>query len=386
MNIYIKKLELTNFKCFRHKEFMFDSDVTTIRGRNGVGKTTIADAILWCLFGKNAQGQADFDLKTHDENGKPIPNLDHSVEMVLTTNAITGPNEITLKRTLKETWVKKRGSEEQVFKNNTTEYLVNGEVTTATDYKKYISELVSEDVFRAITSPFCFPSFKWQLQRDFLSNLAGDISPESIAGADEEIKELIGTLGEEDIIAYRKHLSYQIKKIKDSLDKIPVRLEEQNKALPEKLDWSALEVQSDSVSRQLKDIEQKILAIKSGNGDDIKKEELRKKLDELHKSKSEIEKQTRSTLFNKEQILLHDITEAGIKFNSLLNTQRDLENQIQSFDTLSKRCRETAEETFKSEQTYIREHWKETQIEFDSSEAVCRLPRQSRSSTSIRQS
>ena len=79
MNIRIVKLELTNFKCFTHKEFTFDNNVTTIRGRNGAGKTTVADAILWCLFGKNSQGQSDFDLKTHDENGKPIPNLDHSV-------------------------------------------------------------------------------------------------------------------------------------------------------------------------------------------------------------------------------------------------------------------------------------------------------------------
>ena len=39
MKIEIKRLELTNFKCFRHKQITFDSDVTTIRGRNGVGKT-----------------------------------------------------------------------------------------------------------------------------------------------------------------------------------------------------------------------------------------------------------------------------------------------------------------------------------------------------------
>ena len=88
MKIEIRKLELTNFKCFRHKEISFDQDVTTIRGRNGVGKTTIADAILWTLFGKNAAGQSTFDLKTHDADGKPIPNLDHSVEMVLHIDTI----------------------------------------------------------------------------------------------------------------------------------------------------------------------------------------------------------------------------------------------------------------------------------------------------------
>ena len=149
MNIRIKQLTMQNFKCFRDKEITFDSDITTIRGRNGEGKTTIADAILWCLFGKNTQGQSDFDLKTHGEDGKPIPHLDHSVEMELSAD----DSIITLKRTLKETWVKKRGSAEQVFKNNTTEYLVNGDVMTAADYKKYIASLVSEEVFKAITNP-----------------------------------------------------------------------------------------------------------------------------------------------------------------------------------------------------------------------------------------
>ena len=162
MRIEIVKLELTNFKCFRHKEIDFNSDVTVIRGRNGVGKTTIADAILWCLFGKNTQGQSDFDLKTHDENGKPIPNLDHSVEMSLSVDGST----VTLKRTVKEVWIKRRGSDEQVFKNNTTEYMFNGEVVTATDYKKHISGIVSEDIFKAITSPSYFPSLKWQQQRE----------------------------------------------------------------------------------------------------------------------------------------------------------------------------------------------------------------------------
>ena len=86
MNIRITHLSMTNFKCFRSREFDFDNDITTIRGRNGEGKTTIADAILFCLFGKNVAGQSDLELFKTRENGQVIPNLDHSVEMRLTTN------------------------------------------------------------------------------------------------------------------------------------------------------------------------------------------------------------------------------------------------------------------------------------------------------------
>jgi DNA repair exonuclease SbcCD ATPase subunit len=267
MKISISKIELTNFKCFRNKEITFDSDITTIRGRNGVGKTTIADAILWCLFGKNSQGQSDFDLKTHDESGKPIPNLDHSVEIELNVlnekqlpnegmiknSLITSDYNITLKRTLKETWIKKRGSDEQVFKNNTTEYLVNGDSFTAADYKKFIANLIDESIFRAITNPNYFPSLKWQDQRQFLTAMVGEIEPEIIADTDELV-DLVHQLdnSNEDIVSYRKHLSYQIKQVKDKLDKIPVRLEEQNKALPEKLDWDALEAELEKAQAELK--------------------------------------------------------------------------------------------------------------------------------------
>ena len=83
MKIRIEKLELTNFKCFRSQTFKFNQDIVTIQGRNGVGKTTIFDAILFCLFGKNSQDQTKFDIKTHDENGNVIPHLDHSVELTL---------------------------------------------------------------------------------------------------------------------------------------------------------------------------------------------------------------------------------------------------------------------------------------------------------------
>lgn len=366
MKIKIKRLTLDNFKCFTHKEITFDNDVTTIMGRNGAGKTTIADAILWCLFGKNSAGQSDFDLKTHDSDGKPIPNLDHSVEMELQINAIEDPktvieanivNVITLKRTLKETWIKKRGSDEQVFKNNTTEYMVNGDSYTAADYKKYITALIDENVFKAITNPSYFPSLKWQEQRVFLSNIAGTIEPEAIADTDELV-ELVHYLdnSNDDIITYRKHISYQIKQIKDKLDKIPVRLEEQHKALPEKLDWDAVTELSDKAKSELAEIEQKILKVKSGGGDEVEQERIRNEIKQVQSKLDLMEGMVRSKVRELQSDKDEKIAEASRKFGQLVTTQRDLESQLQSFDTLKKRCQETLDECEK-EAEKIREEW-----------------------------
>lgn len=368
MKISISRLELTNFKCFRRKGIAFSSDVTTIRGRNGVGKTTIADAILWCLFGKNSQGQSDFDLKTHDSDGNPIPNLDHSVEMQLSIDGRT----VTLKRTLKETWIKKRGSDEQVFKNNTTEYMYNGEVVTATDYKKLISEMISEDIFRAITNPSYFPSLKWQQQREFLTNLAGEVT---IDADNTEFAELLKQLtnSNEDIIAYRKHLSYQIKQVKNKLDMIPVRLEEQHKALPELLDWSALSLQQAEILSQQKEVEEKIASFRSGNGDDVRKQELRTQLDEKYRLVRQEEQRLQKQAFELQAELNHTVTELTNKFRELLNNKRDLETTIPSFDKMTERCQETLAQCEKDAQA-IREEWAHNQsrkLHFGENESTC---------------
>ena len=366
MKITITRLELTNFKCFHKKGIAFDPHVTTIRGRNGVGKTTIADAILWCLFGKNSQGQSDFDLKTHDSDGSPIPNLDHSVEMQLNIDG----RVVTLKRTLKEIWIKKRGSNEQVFKNNTTEYQYNGEACTATDYKKHISELVSEDIFRAITTPTFFPSLKWQQQREFLTQMAGEITLDTAEFAD-----LTAQLSEsnEDIIAYRKHLSYQIKQIKDKLDKIPVRLEEQHKALPELLDWESLNVRYAEALSQQKEIEAKIMQVRTGGADDVRKEEIRKQLNAEYERQREEQERIQKEVFSKQAEQNAKVAELTNKFRELLASRRTLDTTIPAFDNMLKRCQETLEQCEKDAQA-IRDEWAHNQsrkLDFDENDSVC---------------
>ena len=48
----IKSIEMFNFKCYKHKKIEFSIDqVNEIFGQNGVGKTSILDAIKFCIFG-----------------------------------------------------------------------------------------------------------------------------------------------------------------------------------------------------------------------------------------------------------------------------------------------------------------------------------------------
>ena len=371
MNIRITRLLMTNFKCFREKELNLNEDIVTVRGRNGAGKTTIADAILFCLFGKNVEGQSDLELFKTRENGKVVPNLDHSVELTLTTNATTGPNEISLKRSIKEVWVKKRGSEESVFKNNTCEYYVNGESYTKADYEKYISNLVDELVFRAITNPNYFPSLKWQDQREFLTRMVGSIEPECIANTDELVA-LVHALdnSNDDVVSYLKHLKYQIKQIKNKLDKIPVRLEEQFKALPERLDWDNIKEKVDEAKYEIGELDKKVGELLNGNGADIKRTELRVAIEKLRKQMNDIEDKARDAIRKETNEHNQRVSDLLIKFNKELNNQKLMEQTIEADKRMIERCEQTIKEC-DEELERLRQAWPNRKFEFDSNMEIC---------------
>ena len=44
-------IKMTNWKCFEHKEVIFDR-LTLLNWKNGEGKTSLIQAIVLCLFNK----------------------------------------------------------------------------------------------------------------------------------------------------------------------------------------------------------------------------------------------------------------------------------------------------------------------------------------------
>ena len=57
MKITLKKLHMENFKKVKDQTIEF-GHITKISGQNAVGKTTVEDAFMWCLFNKNSLGEA----------------------------------------------------------------------------------------------------------------------------------------------------------------------------------------------------------------------------------------------------------------------------------------------------------------------------------------
>lgn len=50
----LRRIQLTNFRQYHRETLIFQDGITGIVGRNGAGKSSILEAVLWCLFGNRA--------------------------------------------------------------------------------------------------------------------------------------------------------------------------------------------------------------------------------------------------------------------------------------------------------------------------------------------
>ena len=69
MNITLEKIEVKNFKKYAEATFDFSNKDTIISGKNGFGKSTVLNAFLWCLLGKDADGKTQL---AHTLNGSSL--------------------------------------------------------------------------------------------------------------------------------------------------------------------------------------------------------------------------------------------------------------------------------------------------------------------------
>lgn len=101
MALQIKKIHLQNWKCYENQFIEFDLDtdknIWVIWGLNGYGKTSILEAVLWCLYGNEAvlprkliKAEIDTQQESEEKQGyfyfpnvKTNPELELSVSLTL---------------------------------------------------------------------------------------------------------------------------------------------------------------------------------------------------------------------------------------------------------------------------------------------------------------
>ena len=253
-NIILRSLHLVNFKGVRDMEIAFEPGTNEVRGENGTGKTTIFDAFTWLLFGKDSANRSDsnFNIKTLDEQGKPILKLEHSVTAIL----IVDGKELKLKRMYREKWEKPTGTTTETLKNHETLFYVNDvKQPTKRDYDAKISGIIAENVFRMITNPFYFTSLKAEDQKAMLLEMAGDVTDEDVARLSPEFADFLTALAGTDIQEKAKEVKARKRACNEELNLIPSKIETSEKLKPEAEDWDALSAAIADKRKQLADID-----------------------------------------------------------------------------------------------------------------------------------
>lgn len=228
-NIRLTQMEVTYFKGVKSLSVNFAKTETSVFGDNATGKTTIFDAFTWALFGKDSMGRTAFEIKTLDQDNNVIPKVDHTVKVVLDVDG----KEVVISRTLREKWVKKRGTETPVFTGHDTIYEWDGVPVQAGEFNSKRDMLIAEESFKIITNPLHFASKPWKERREALLHIVGGIDYYNVLeeATDEDRRSLEELIGDENPVEFdmeftKKSIKAKITTIKKELSGIPARIDE----------------------------------------------------------------------------------------------------------------------------------------------------------------
>lgn len=343
MKIKLLKMRIQNFKGCKDREINF-SDRTNIKGANATGKTTVFDAFTFLMFGKDSLGNTKFDIRPLDADGNMINNLEISVEASIRVD----DEEYSLKKTQKQVWRKKRGTDTTEFQGNVNEFEINGYPKSEKEFKAFIAGIIDENIFNLVTNPNDFNALPWKEQREILMKFVGVMSDAEIALTyGNKYSLLIPELK----IASTDDILKKYTKAKNTLNKqmteIPARVDELSKQIVS-VDVGALEVQKAAKQAELKRVEDSL----SGGTDILEKiNEYKQRVIEEKFKLSELQNNENAELDEKRRSARKSVNDADDK---VTKTEREiLDAEYLRGDYI--KARDHAE----ADKTLYAEEWKE---------------------------
>ena len=170
--VKIKSITLNNYRCFSgEREFHADfGQKTRVSGKNGSGKSTVMNAVMEVLTGKNADGtQADNVRPIVD--GQEVEGVDVERTVVLDIDG----KETEIKKVTKQKRERVNGEMQYVHGSNVNSYTVDGIAFNQKKLDEFISEnICPPETLLACCNPNAFLSLKSTTDmRAFLEKMAG---------------------------------------------------------------------------------------------------------------------------------------------------------------------------------------------------------------------
>lgn len=346
----LKKVVLENFMCYAHAEFDFYS-ITKIIAKNGVGKSTIATAYLWCLF------NCDYELKDNpvvrrEVDGKSVDDMDTSVELTLDVDG----KEVAMKKVQKRTYSKDGSS----YKDD-NKYFINDVPKTLKDFNAYLD--VDMNVFKMCSNVNAFLNQKPAEMREYLFGLVGDVTDLDIASQKAELAELVPLLNKytvEELSAMNKATKTKITKDLPILDG-RIKEKERDIQLKQAIEVSNLELQKNSLKEQIADCiakqtdNDKLMAEYDKASSDILN--LKFELNDMARKANEDNVKARRNIESKisdKQFLVRQTEK------TITDTEKNIEYQQNTIDSINKNLQD------------IRDKWKtENERKFDENSLIC---------------
>lgn len=255
-------MEISNFKKLQDLTFALSEGETSIKGKNGLGKSSIFDAFLWVLFGKNSSEETRFSVWPLDEQNNQIDVPEVSVCIRLEVDGVAKLFRKTLKRKFKNV---KSGNPK--FDGFETLHFLDGHSVKASDFQEVVSGIVSEDIFRLITNPKTFNSLPWEKRRETLVELAGEVTDQEVYAKawteqnEIHVFDLMNQLKTgKTLSTIKKEVVSEKELIKGSLDSIPARKQEVQRSIAEyeNTDFVKVGVAAADAKAQLDEFDEKI--------------------------------------------------------------------------------------------------------------------------------
>lgn len=338
MDLKLKKICIENFKGI--KQLLLDfGNKTVVSGQNATGKTTIMDGFTWLLFNKDSQGKTDFNIRPNDYFGGRIDNVVIKVSATLEADG----KEILLTKIQEQNWVKKRGSEVSELQGNVSKYEINEIPKSEKDYKAYIESLITEDLFKLITSPQAFTALKWKEQREILLKLVSEVTDQDVIATDEKFNALAKLLTDASVEDLTAKTKKALKELNKKQLELPARIDEASKGLVQ-ADFSEYEIRKADIEKQIQELEdQEINAAKAGEAMAQMQTAIMQKQFDL----GELKRQANEGLVAQKRQIQKRIDDAEVAFSAALREQEKTETRIKEAEDMAESNRLYREELLK---------------------------------------